>query len=57
MDLYVTHGTPANQQNYNIYKRIAADVLQSKNLMNAQAYKTWADLRDMLHDLVSIGVR
>lgn len=52
MDLYVKHGTPPYQQNYNIYKRIMSDMLKAKDLMKADAYRTWADLRDMLHDLV-----
>lgn len=52
MDLYVKHGTPAFQQNYNIYKRVVSDMLKAKDLMRADAYRTWADLRDMLHDLV-----
>lgn len=53
MDLYVKHGTPPYQQNYNIYKRIASDMLKAKGQMGADSYRTWADLRDMLHDLVS----
>lgn len=52
MDLYVKHGTPPYQQNYNIYKRIVTDLLQNKELRSASAYRTWADLRDMLLDLV-----
>jgi len=52
MDLYVKHGTPPYSQNYNIYKRIVTDLLKTSDLMKAEAYRTWADLRDMLHDLV-----
>lgn len=52
MDLYVKHGTPPYQQNYNIYKKIVTDMLQNKELRTASAYRTWADLRDMLLDLV-----
>ncbi|KAF6041408.1 IFT172 [Bugula neritina] len=51
MDLYVKHGTPPYSQNYNIYKRIVTDLLKTSDLMKAEAYRTWADLRDMLHDL------
>ena len=54
MDLYVKHGTPAYSQNYNIYKRVCSDMLMAKDLRRADAYKTWADMRDMLHDLVRI---
>ena len=54
MDLYVKHGTPANPANYNIYKRIFGDMLKAKDLMRADSYRTWADLRDMLLDLVIV---
>jgi len=40
-------------QNYNIYKRIVSEVLRMRNLNKAESYRTWADLRDMLFDLVS----
>lgn len=51
LDLYVKHGTPANAQNYNIYKRIVSDLLTKQGLNKAESYRTWADLRDMLFDL------
>ncbi|XP_074640366.1 intraflagellar transport protein 172 homolog [Tubulanus polymorphus] len=51
LDLYVKHGAPANKQNFNIYKRIVSDVLCTKNLNRSEAYRVWADLRDMLCDL------
>ena len=54
LDLYVRYGAPAAQQNFNIYKRIVNDVLNQNGLMKAEAYRMWADLRDMLFDLVCI---
>ncbi|XP_064625451.1 intraflagellar transport protein 172 homolog [Lineus longissimus] len=51
LDLYVKHGAPANQQNFNIYKRIVSEVLNMKNINKAESYRIWADLRDMLYDL------
>ena len=52
MDLYVRYGAPAAPQNFNIYKRIVVDILNKNGLRKAEAYRTWADLRDMLFDLV-----
>lgn len=54
MDLYVRYGAPAQTQNYNIYKRIMSDILNRNDMMKAESFRTWADLRDMLFDLVSI---
>lgn len=56
MDLYVKHGTPPYSQNYNIYKRVVSDMLKTKDLMRPDSYRTWADLRDMLHDLVGYSM-
>lgn len=39
-------------QNFNIYKRIVSDVLSQAGLNKPEAYRVWADLRDMLFDLV-----
>ena len=52
MDLYVRYGAPAASQNFNIYKRIVMDILNKNGLMKPEAFRTWADLRDMLFDLV-----
>ena len=41
-------------QNINIYKRIVTDVLSMKGIDQADDYRTWADLRDMLFDLVNV---
>ncbi|XP_072536228.1 intraflagellar transport protein 172 homolog isoform X2 [Salminus brasiliensis] len=46
LNLYVQHGVPANPQNFNIYKRL---FLECVNLHIAEAYRMWADLRDVLH--------
>ncbi|KAK3595246.1 hypothetical protein CHS0354_010853 [Potamilus streckersoni] len=51
LDVYVKYGTPANPQNFNIYKRIFTDVIQKKDLNKPEAYRTWADLRDMFYSL------
>ncbi|XP_070555163.1 intraflagellar transport protein 172 homolog [Ptychodera flava] len=51
LDLYVKHGAPANQQNYNIYKRICMEMFSAAETDKAEAYRVWADLRDMLLDL------
>ncbi|XP_059044752.1 intraflagellar transport protein 172 homolog isoform X5 [Mustela lutreola] len=49
--LYVQHGAPANPQNFNIYKRIFADMVSSPGTNSAEAYHNWADLRDVLFNL------
>ncbi|KAG8430927.1 hypothetical protein GDO86_019734 [Hymenochirus boettgeri] len=51
LSLYVQHGTPANPQNFNIYKRIFVEMVNADGLNRADAYHTWADLRDVLHNL------
>ncbi|XP_041357336.1 intraflagellar transport protein 172 homolog isoform X2 [Gigantopelta aegis] len=51
LELYAKYGAPANPQNYNIYKRLFSDVISMKNLNRTEAYRTWADLRDLLFDL------
>ncbi|EHB14523.1 Intraflagellar transport protein 172-like protein [Heterocephalus glaber] len=49
--LYVQHGGPANPQNFNIYKRIFSDMVSSPGTNSAEAYHSWADLRDVLFNL------
>ncbi|XP_048371540.1 intraflagellar transport protein 172 homolog [Sphaerodactylus townsendi] len=51
LNLYVQHGAPANSQNFNIYKRLFVEMVNVTGLNNAEAYRTWADLRDMLFNL------
>ncbi|XP_077991845.1 intraflagellar transport protein 172 homolog [Glandiceps talaboti] len=51
LDLYVRHGAPANPQNFNIYKRICMEIFAASDTCRHEAYKGWADLRDMLFDL------
>ena len=41
------------QQNFNIYKRIITDVISMPGLWSADGYRTWADLRDVLFEIVS----
>ena len=40
-------------QNYNIYKRIFSDMMNRRDMNKPEAYKSWAELRDMMSDLVS----
>ncbi|XP_040282805.1 intraflagellar transport protein 172 homolog [Bufo bufo] len=49
--LYVQHGAPANAQNFNIYKRIFIEMVNSEGMNCAEVYHTWANLRDMLYNL------
>ncbi|KAK7085982.1 hypothetical protein SK128_023173 [Halocaridina rubra] len=50
--LYKQYGAPAYAQNYNIYRRLALDLMSMHELCTAEAYQTWADLRDLLLSLV-----
>ncbi|XP_066969064.1 intraflagellar transport protein 172 homolog [Macrobrachium rosenbergii] len=52
LQLYKKYGAPAFSQNYNIYRRVALDLMSMHELCTAQAYRTWADLRDLLFSLV-----
>ncbi|KAM6965091.1 intraflagellar transport protein 172 homolog [Aplochiton taeniatus] len=48
LQLYSQHGVPANPQNFNIYKRMFLDLLGLLGRDDAEAYRMWADLRDVL---------
>ncbi|XP_070378558.1 intraflagellar transport protein 172 homolog [Dermacentor albipictus] len=50
--LYADYGAPALAQNFNIYRHITASVFALPGLYGAHAYRTWSELRDVLHDLV-----
>lgn len=50
--LYVTHGTPAMTQNFNIYTRIALDLFEMPGI--ADNYNIWAQLRKILFELVRL---
>ncbi|KAK2554336.1 Intraflagellar transport protein 172-like protein [Acropora cervicornis] len=52
LDLFCRYGAPANPQNFNIYKRIISDVISMAGLSSAESYHTWADLRDVLFEIV-----
>lgn len=41
-------------QNFNIYKRMFLELMNLRDRDDAQAYRTWANLRDVLHMLVSL---
>ena len=47
LQLYTKHGAPPYQANFNIYKRIGVDLFSAKQLDTADAYNTWAELRDL----------
>ncbi|CUT99105.1 intraflagellar transport protein 172 [Echinococcus multilocularis] len=49
--LYKRHGAPPYVQNFNIYKGIFQEITAQRNLATADAYPTWAALRDTLLDL------
>ncbi|KAL5965213.1 hypothetical protein TSMEX_007033 [Taenia solium] len=49
--LYKRHGAPPYVQNFNIYKGIFQAITSQRNLATADAYPTWAALRDTLLDL------
>ncbi|XP_043931402.1 intraflagellar transport protein 172 homolog isoform X2 [Protopterus annectens] len=51
LSLYVQHGVPASSQNFNIYKRIFLDMVNLAGMNSAEAFRNWADLRDMLFNL------
>ena len=53
LQLYKRHGAPAQQQNFNIYKRIAVDLFAAPSANDAEGrmYYTWAALRDVLFEL------
>ncbi|XP_023687337.1 intraflagellar transport protein 172 homolog [Paramormyrops kingsleyae] len=48
LKLYLQHGVPANSQNFNIYKRMVLGLLNLPGRDSADAYRMWANLRDVL---------
>ncbi|XP_076128236.1 intraflagellar transport protein 172 homolog [Alosa pseudoharengus] len=48
LNLYIQHGVPANPQNFNIYKRMFLELLGQSQRDNAESYRMWADLRDVM---------
>ncbi|CAL4073000.1 unnamed protein product, partial [Meganyctiphanes norvegica] len=52
LGLYKQYGAPPYKQNYNIYRRLTIDLFGLHELCSPQAYRTWADLRDILLSLV-----
>uniref|UniRef100_A0A669PJU1 Intraflagellar transport protein 172 homolog n=1 Tax=Phasianus colchicus TaxID=9054 RepID=A0A669PJU1_PHACC len=51
LSLYVQHGAPVNPQNFNIYKRLFVEMVNAPGMNCAEAYSSWADLRDVLFSL------
>lgn len=52
LSLYSQMEAPAFSQNYNIYRRIAMDVVAMPGLSEEDEFSTWARLRNMLFQLV-----
>ncbi|XP_016392956.1 intraflagellar transport protein 172 homolog [Sinocyclocheilus rhinocerous] len=48
LNLYTQHGVPAYSQNFNIYKRMFLELVSVRDRDCAEAYRMWADLRDVL---------
>ncbi|XP_051954406.1 intraflagellar transport protein 172 homolog [Xyrauchen texanus] len=46
--LYAQHGVPAYSQNFNIYKRMFLELVSLRDRDCAEAYRMWADMRDVL---------
>lgn len=42
-------------QNFNIYKRLFVEMVNAPGMNCAEAYSSWADLRNVLFHLVSVG--
>ncbi|POI27903.1 hypothetical protein CIB84_008347, partial [Bambusicola thoracicus] len=51
LSLYVQHGAPVNPQNFNIYRRLFVEMVNAPGMNCAEAYSSWADLRDVLFSL------
>ncbi|KAK9502773.1 hypothetical protein O3M35_011482 [Rhynocoris fuscipes] len=49
LDLYSQYSPPAVSQNYNIYRRIALDVMSTHR--SQETYRLWAKLRDVFYQL------
>ena len=45
LQLFVKHGAPPTANNLNLYRRLLVDLLSEPT---AKAYRTWADLREVL---------
>uniref|UniRef100_A0A8C2A4U9 Intraflagellar transport 172 n=1 Tax=Cyprinus carpio TaxID=7962 RepID=A0A8C2A4U9_CYPCA len=48
LNLYTQHGVPAYSQNFNIYKRMFLELVSLRDRDCAEAYRMWANLRDVL---------
>ncbi|XP_046728666.1 intraflagellar transport protein 172 homolog isoform X1 [Silurus meridionalis] len=49
LELYVQHGIPASPENFNIYKRMFMELMNLQDRDDTEAYRMWANLRDVLH--------
>lgn len=53
LQLFLSYTTPVIASNFNIYNRIAFNVIAMPNMSEADSYYQWSQLRQMLLDLVS----
>eukprot|EP00051_Salpingoeca_urceolata_P019102 m.274557 g.274557 ORF g.274557 m.274557 type:complete len:1824 (+) comp19348_c0_seq8:278-5749(+) len=54
LGVFTKFGAPPSPQNFNIYRRVARDLMSSDR---NQEYSTWADLREMMHTVSSAMTR
>lgn len=57
LKLYSTYGSPAVPQNLNIYNKIAMDTFALPELSEPKGYSTWAQLRQILNEIVRFLIR
>ncbi|XP_074847703.1 intraflagellar transport protein 172 homolog isoform X2 [Carettochelys insculpta] len=57
LSLYVQHGAPANQQNFNIYKRLFVELVNAPGMNSSEAYPSWANLRDVFFSLDVVATK
>uniref|UniRef100_A0A8D0H142 Intraflagellar transport protein 172 homolog n=1 Tax=Sphenodon punctatus TaxID=8508 RepID=A0A8D0H142_SPHPU len=55
LSLYVQNGAPGNSQNFNIYKRLFVEMVNAPGMNSAETYHSWADLRNVLFNLVGVS--
>ncbi|XP_065171784.1 intraflagellar transport protein 172 homolog [Atheta coriaria] len=53
LQLFLSYTTPVIASNFNIYNRIAFNVIAMPNMSEADSYYQWSQLRQMLLDLVN----
>lgn len=53
LNLYSNYGAPAIPQNFNIYNKLCSDVFSMPDISGAEGYSIWAQLRQILIEIVS----